>query len=246
MTFTEARGLVARGDLAGNNTFDVLVAVARRGSVGDRDQARELLIRLLARRNKIPPGADGLLQALVREHGLYPYLRDVVELSVADRLAYEAHRPESMTDDRIVFHTEQALVYERLLAGENVVLSAPTSFGKSLVVDAILARQDFRNAAVVVPTIALMDECRRRMSRLDHKYKIVTHGSQALEARNLFVMTQERLLEVRELPPLDFFVIDEFYKLDPAHSDERSNRLNIVFHRLLNTGAQYYLLVLRN
>lgn len=242
VTFREARGLVARGDLDGSSTFDVLAAVARGGAAGDRDQARELLIRLLARRDQIAPGAHGLLQALVREHGLYPYLRDVVELPVADRLAYEAHRPENMTDDRIVFHTEQALVYERLLAGENVVLSAPTSFGKSLVVDAILAGQDFRNAAVVVPTIALMDECRRRLSRLDHKYKIVTHGSQVFGARSLFVMTQERLLELRQLPPLDFFVIDEFYKLDPAHSDERSNRLNIVFHRLLNTGAQYYLL----
>jgi len=34
-------------------------------------------------------------------------------------------------------------------------------------------------------------------------------------------MTQERLLEIDEMPQLDFFVVDEFYKLDPAHSDER-------------------------
>lgn len=242
VTLRGARVLIDRGELDGDNAFDVLAAVARGGAVGNRDQARELLIRLLARRDEIAPGADGLLQALVREHGLYPYLRDVVALPVADRLAYEAHRPDNMPDDQVVFHSEQALVYERLLAGENVVLSAPTSFGKSLVVDAILARQDFRNAAVVVPTIALMDECRRRLSRLDDKYKIVTHGSQILGERNLIVMTQERLLELGELPPLDFFVIDEFYKLDPAHSDERSNRLNILFRRLLDTGAQYYLL----
>lgn len=242
VTFAGARRIVERGELDGDSAFDVLAAVGRRGSFGDRDQARELLIRLLPRRGELTPAGDELLQALLREHGLYPYLQDVLELPVADRLAYEAHRPENMPDGRVVFHTEQALVYERLLAGENVVLSAPTSFGKSLVVDAVLARQDFRNAAVVVPTIALMDECRRRLSRLDDKYKIVTHGSQSLAERNLFVMTQERLLETGELPPLDFFVIDEFYKLDPAHSDDRSTRLNILFHRLLATGAQYYLL----
>jgi replicative superfamily II helicase len=131
-----------------------------------------------------------------------------------------------------VFHSEQAVVYERLLSGENVVLSAPTSFGKSLVIDALLAARDFRNAAVVVPTIALMDECRRRLARLGDRYKIITHGTQRLTDRNLFVMTQERLLEIDRLPPLDFFAIDEFYKLDPDHSDERSNQLNILFHRL--------------
>ena len=38
-----------------------------------------------------------------------------------------------------------------------MVLSAPTSFGKSLLIDALLAERDFRHAAVVVPTVALMD-----------------------------------------------------------------------------------------
>lgn len=241
VTLLAAAGLVRRGDLSGDETFDVLAAVARGGAVGDADQAREVLIRLLARRDELATGSDGLLQALVREHGLYPYLRDVLELPMADRLAYEAHRPDGLPDDQVVFHSEQALVYERLLAGENVILSAPTSFGKTLVVDAVLAHKPFRNAAVVVPTIALMDECRRRMARLD-QYKVVTHSSQALGERNLFVMTQERLLEMGDLPDLEFFVVDEFYKLDPQHSDDRANRLNILFHRLLATGAQYYLL----
>lgn len=241
VTLGAAAGLIRRGGLSADETFDVLAAVARGGVIGDADRAREVLIRLLGRRDELSTGADGLLQALVREHGLYPYLRDVVELPMADRLAFEAHRPDGLPDNQVVFHSEQSLVYERLLAGENVVLSAPTSFGKSLVVDAVLAHMPFRNAAVVVPTIALMDECRRRLARLHH-YKVVTHSSQTLGERNLFVMTQERLLETGNLPDLDFFVVDEFYKLDPQHSDERSNRLNIVFHRLLATGAQYYLI----
>lgn len=242
VTVPGALRIVREGDLGGENAFDVLAALAREGAFVDRDTARDLLIRVLARRDEIPSTLHGLLQALVREHGLFPYLRDVVELPSSDRLAYELHRPDGLLDDDLVFHSEQALVYERLLAGESVVLSAPTSFGKTLVVDAVLAAKDFRNAAVVVPTVALMDECRRRMSRLSDRYKIITHGTQELADRNLLVMTQERLLEMREIPPLDFFVIDEFYKLDPVHSDERSNRLNILFHRLHATGAQFYLL----
>lgn len=242
LTLRGARRAVRDGDLSGGAAFDVLAALGREGAFADRDAARELLIRLLARRDEIPPPLQALLQSLLRQHGLYPYLRDVLELSVADQMAYETHRPDGLLDEDIVFHTEQSLVYERLLAGESVVLSAPTSFGKSLVVDAVLAARDFRNAAVIVPTVALMDECRRRLSRLSDRYKIITHGTQELAERNLFVMTQERLLEMQELPQLDFFVLDEFYKLDPAQSDERSNRLNILFHRLHSTGAQFYLL----
>jgi replicative superfamily II helicase len=44
-----------------------------------------------------------------------------------------------MDTDEIVFHRVQAEVYARLMEGENVVLSAPTSFGKSLIIDAVVA-----------------------------------------------------------------------------------------------------------
>lgn len=136
------------------------------------------------------------------------------------------------------------------MAGENVVLSAPTSFGKSLVVDAYLDAAGFTNAAVIVPTIALMDETRRRLGKLatPGRYKIITHSSQQLGPRNLLVMTQERLLEYGHLPDIDFFVIDEFYKLDPGHGDQtpsgqsRSSQLNMAFDLLQRTGAQFYLL----
>ena len=134
------------------------------------------------------------------------------------------------------------MVYERLLAGENVVLSAPTSFGKSLVIDAILAARDFDNVAIIVPTLALMDETRRRLSHLSDRYKVITHGTQERSARNLWVMTQERMLDMGVPEGLDFFVIDEFYKLDPSHSDDRSNQLNILLWQLLATNAQFYML----
>lgn len=239
---SEAILLLDSETLTSDTVFSILTTVAYYGAFEDRDQSRQLLIRTLDRRNEIPSELQGMLQALIREHGLFPYLRDVVELPIADRLAYEVHRPSANFAGNVVFHSEQAIVYERLLAGENVVLSAPTSFGKSLVIDAILAARDFTNAAVVVPTVALMDECRRRLSRLGDRYKVITHGTQRLASRNLFVMTQERLLEMNNVPTLDFFAIDEFYKLDPSHSDERSDQLNIVFRQLLATGAQFYLL----
>src|SRR5689334_11134862 len=86
-------------------------------------------------------GGEGdreLLDSLVSKLGLYPYLTDETDhLSAADQVALEFYRPESLGDE-VVFHATQAFVYQRLLEGHNVILSAPTSFGKSLLIDAIM------------------------------------------------------------------------------------------------------------
>jgi hypothetical protein len=51
------------------------------------------------------------------------------------------------------------------------------------------------------------------------------------------------VLEQETLEPLDFFVIDEFYKLQPRQEDpDRSLLLNQAFYKLNKTGAQFYLL----
>ncbi|WP_198597968.1 DEAD/DEAH box helicase [Blastococcus atacamensis] len=241
MTFEDAR--TALPDIADPGTaFEIFTTVSDLTASDQRGAARELVIRILAQQGDVPDSLRGLLNGLVREHGLFPYLDSSEELSLADFMAYEIHRPVDFPDERTVFHAEQAEVYRHLLNGDNVVLSAPTSFGKSLVVDAILAARDFRNVVVIVPTIALIDETRRRLTRLSGKYKIITHQSQSLADRNLFVLTQERLPSVSPLPPIDFFVIDEFYKLDAEGPDDRADQLNVAFRQLLTTGAQFYLL----
>jgi len=188
-------------------------------------------------------GSAGIiLDGLLRQIGLFPYL-DPAHLSLADFLAYEAHRPERLGDD-IVFHRAQAHVYQLLMAGENIALSAPTSFGKSLVIDAVIASGKYKNIVIVVPTLALIDETRRRLTeRFRGEFKIITHPSQERAEKNLYVLTQERVLERDDWTDIDFFVIDEFYKLAPQRGDnERSAALNHAFYKLVKTGAQFYML----
>lgn len=164
-------------------------------------------------------------------------------LGAADAIAYEFHRPDNFTDD-LIFHRVQADVYRYLLDGDNVILSAPTSFGKSLIIDAMIACGKYQHIAIVVPTIALIDETRCRLSgRFGKEYKIITHPSQQRADKEVLIMTQERMLQVEPLAPMDFFVIDEFYKLQPRPEDmDRSLVLNAAFYRLYKTGAQFYLL----
>lgn len=221
--------------------FDIIRSIAYYYNTNNYE-ANDLILLALNYKSKFK-NSHGIVNDLAREIGLFPYL-DPNELSLEDLLAYEFHRPEGENIENIVFHKVQAQVYYALLKGENVILSAPTSFGKSLVIDAIIAMQKYKNIVIVVPTIALIDETRRRLSKFRDKYKIITHGTQALGIRNIFVLTQERVLEIiPEDVNIDFFVIDEFYKINFTTSDlDRTIALNQAFYKLLKKNAQFYLL----
>lgn len=248
MTYEELKASVATAESAARQVFEVLaevgamVARANSEESPEMGQAREIAIRLVEHRDSLG-GQAALLDAMLRRLGLFPYM-DVDGAGMRDRLAIEAHRPLDLPEAGIVFHRVQAEVYRRLLDGENVVLSAPTSFGKSLVIDALVASEQYRNVVVVVPTIALIDETRRRLSRFSPRYKIITHVSQPPGDRNLFLLTQERVLDLAELPDVDLFVVDEFYKLSPDRDGDldRTYLLNQAFQRLHRTGAQFYFL----
>lgn len=243
LTFPELQQTLRTSDRV-DDWFDALRVISSRLSLDDaareRD-VRELVIRALDRRAEFN-GYGPILDSLAVAAGLYPYANSAA-LGVRDALEYEAHRPSGMDDYGIVFHRVQADVYRYLLQGDSVILSAPTSFGKSLIVDALLASGRYQNMAIVVPTLALIDETRRRIGeRFGDRYKVITHPRQVFSDRNVFVMTQERVLEVEGFPPLDLFVMDEFYKLDPQADSERSLLLNHAFYKLRKRSRQFYLL----
>jgi hypothetical protein len=252
VTIDEVKAIIASDAEFSLRVFEVmreianLVAAAEdEGDAEKRAQARDLIIRCLERR-ELMGDASAIHDALLSRIGLYPYLDDPGELPLGDRIAYEAHRPLVQPHGDFVFHEVQAQVYARLMDGENVILTAPTSFGKTLIVDALVASGEYNNVVVIVPTIALIDEVRRRLARLNEKhelgFKVITHPGQSQGERNIFVFTQERLLEEKELPAIDLAVVDEFYKLSIGRDPERSALLNLALARLRRKARQLYLL----
>lgn len=245
MTLEETLAALSAPSRTPAQAFSILQSIARmQGEKPDDPAVQSLLIRALEYREDFATCSQ-LLNALLRETGLYPYA-EPNELTARDRLAYEFHRPAGRpAETEMVFHRVQAQVYWRLADGENVILSAPTSFGKSLIVDALIAMGKFKRIALIVPTIALIDETRKRLSRFAEDYKIVTHASQPAdpERGTIYVLTQERVIEREDLEGLDLFVIDEFYKLDPSGGGaDRAAILNHAFYKLLKTARQFYLL----
>lgn len=204
------------------------------------NSGRDALIRSLEHR-EVLGGYREILDALIQKAGLYPYLLKETELNTSDLVNYEYHTAEGL--DGIYLHSAQARVYRALMDGVSVILSAPTSFGKSLLIDAVVASGRFDSLVVIVPTIALIDETRRRLSqRFGKTYKIITHPSQERSGRDIFVLTQERYVEFEEAIIPQFFVLDEFYKLSPVRGDERTFTLNQAFYRLFKSGAQFFLI----
>lgn len=201
--------------------------------------AQEMVLRLFERRAEFQ-SYNSILVELVKQVGLYPYLKDE-DLSMRDALALEMHRPEGLDD--VIFHRSQSEVYNHIMDGRNVILSAPTSYGKSLIVDSIIASGKYKNLVIIVPSIALIDETRKRLSVFKNRYKIITYPYQEIAERNVLILTQERAVEIIDKVSVDFFVIDEFYKIGSrSDGDERFQILNQVFYKLVKTDAQFYLL----
>lgn len=204
------------------------------------NEGRDALIRTLEFRDLLRP-YEPIISALIQRAGLYPYIEDEEGLSTSDLVNLEYHSAQGLDD--IVLHSAQAKVYRALMDGANVILSAPTSFGKSLLIDAVIASQRFVTIVVIVPTIALIDETRRRLvRRFGNQFKVVTHPSQEGADRNIYVLTQERFVEFEGRITPSFFVLDEFYKLSPSRGDERTFVLNQAFYQLFKSGAQFFLI----
>lgn len=243
--------LKSKDKLSQDDSFIILQSICSLANTVREDEnnkIQQLLLRVLDRKDEFVHLVE-VINDLIRHFGLYPYL-DTNLLTIKDAIARELHKPAllnnenntELNDEGIVFHRVQAEVYQYLMNGENVILSAPTSFGKSALIDSLVESHKFNNIIIVVPTIALIDETRRRIFELHSEHKIITHASQELKDKNIFILTQERAVEFPELPDFDLFILDEFYKLDPREDSERSITLNYAFYKLYKKSKQFYLL----
>lgn len=211
--------------------------------------ALDAIIRLrdLSEQRRISDTAmNDAIFSLCREAGLFPYLPES-KLSWRDQVAYEFFR--GPTEINYVFHREQWRAFQILLSGRSLVLSAPTSFGKSVLIHAFIAQKDPQCVVIVVPTIALLDQFRRRLTEFfGSNYIVITRNDQQVDGSNkrIYVLTQERLLERSDIESIDLLAIDEYYKLDSGRESEgdgsRTALLNVALRRYLGLAKQVFLL----
>lgn len=205
--------------------------------------ARNLLIRLLDYLNSHNIPYTPLINHLIRETGLYPYLQSETS-SWQDKFIYQAFKVDAGGMNQVTLHREQSALLKSLLAGENIAVSAPTSFGKSFVIDAFISIKKPKNIVLIVPTIALTDETRRRLyKKFSTEYKIITTPDVELASKNILIFPQERAISyINKLESIDILIIDEFYKAGVSFDKERAPVLLKAILELGKKAKQRYFL----
>lgn len=207
------------------------------------NEARNELIKLLDYHVSNDIEYSEIVNHLIRESGLYPYL-EIKTASWQDRYIYEIFKVDTGDDEEITLHREQSVLLKKLLSGINLAVSAPTSFGKSFVIDAYISLLKPKNVVIIVPTIALTDETRRRLyKKFATEYKIITTTEVELAEKNIFIFPQERAINyVDKIDHLDILIVDEFYKASSSFDKDRSPTLIKAILKLGKIAKQKYFL----
>ncbi|OUG43873.1 DEAD/DEAH box helicase [Klebsiella michiganensis] len=172
---------IAKNNLSADNEhFDAFEYIKTINTLLDnpvqKTQGRDLTIRALNEKSKFSHHIKQL-RAMIRKSGLYPYLySEFDDLDSDEKLATEIYR--SPNSDDFIFHSMQMTVFHLLMNGANLALSAPTSMGKSIIIDSLVSCGKYNTIVIVVPTIALIDETRRRLhKKFSNIYEIIYHLS---------------------------------------------------------------------
>lgn len=159
----------------------------------------------------------------------------------------------SRLNSRISLHPEQIKVLDIIDQNRGTIFSAPTSFGKTFTVFEYIARKLPKCIVMVVPTLALIDEYKRKIineySAVFSDYRVYLSIDKEREynweANNIFIVTHDRVVneEVQNIMGhIDFLVIDEVYKLQRDDNNDRVLILNLAYLNLVSLADKYVLL----
>lgn len=159
----------------------------------------------------------------------------------------------SEIDNRVSLHPEQINILSKIEKNNALIISAPTSFGKTFCIFEYIARFKPNNIVLIVPTLALVEEYYKKIIKKYResfaKYKIYTNINEEkiydFTRKNIFILTHDRVVQesvIAKLEKIDFLVIDEVYKLETDKTDDRVLVLNMAYYYLSKKAVKYVLL----
>lgn len=114
-----------------------------------------------------------------------------------------------------------------------LVISAPTSFGKTFLLEEIIFRMkgSYNNIVLIFPTVSLLHENLERFQKFiknnNLSFTIISNTFQEinLEKKNIFILTPERALKIISKYDftIDLFAMDEIYKFDNSFNIAEEN-----------------------
>lgn len=207
-------------------------------------EGRQVIIHILDIWKSVNEQSKPIWLDLVENAGFYPYYAEKVKndstrlynLSFQQNIRMTFYKSKNLPN--IYFHKEQKRIELDLSLGKNIAVSAPTSFGKSLLIEEMVARNLYDNILIIQPTLALINETRKKLNKYSNYYNIIVNTNQKPLRKNIFILTAERVVEFLDLPRIDFFVIDEFYKISGNRKDSRVDALNVALLKVMKDRPQ--------
>lgn len=151
-----------------------------------------------------------------------------------------------VSNDNILDKSQQSIIdFYQNLDKKRMLVSAPTSYGKTFIMREILYlnRERYNNVLLVFPTVALLRENALNMEELNRKKKMGYNVIKSIDGeinkrgKNIFVFTPERTMQLIANYPdikIDFFFYDEMYKIDEdyynSETDDSEEHLNKNFY----------------
>lgn len=159
----------------------------------------------------------------------------------------------SKIDEKISLYPQQVKLIETIKNNEALIVSAPTSFGKTFCVFEYIIREKPKNVVMIVPTLALVDEYLKKIIKkyreVFNSYKTYINFDENTKYDynnyNIFILTHDKALEnnvYKRIEKIDFLVIDEIYKLQKDNTNDRVLILNLAYYFLSKKAEKYVLL----
>lgn len=149
----------------------------------------------------------------------------------------------------ISFTAEQKKIYNEMSLNKRVLLSAPTSFGKTMLVKEYIYNEQPNKIVFLVPTNSLADELADDFNTIfkDLGYTIfdTIKNESEIDDKSIFIGTQEKYSQIYNgyASGVDLFIIDEAYKLSDKIESSREVILNRTFIDTLSKANKVVLLL---
>lgn len=141
----------------------------------------------------------------------------------------------------------QKEVFDLFQKNRRLIVSAPTSFGKTRIIREIISSNSYKKIALIMPTVSLLSEQYQDIKRNIEGYTIVKSSKVKIneDENYILVLTPERMSAFLDENPtfkIDFFVMDEIYKTDYKLNDDRYKVFSDILYRLAKQDTHFYLI----
>lgn len=183
-------------------------------------------------------------------YDLSPYYKEKLDNSFfSKQLEFIQEKNQLSHNSKISFTSEQLKIYNGILENRRCIVSAPTSFGKTMLIKEFIFNNQPNKVVFIVPTNSLADELLDDFKLLFTVLGYIIFDSvkslEVISEKSIFIGTQEKYYNLKGFykEKIDLFVIDEAYKLTDSIKGSREVILNRSFIDTIENAEKIILLM---